>query len=213
LRYLTYCANDDRIRGDQLGSLEYFRINLKEAAKELGVEISDNHGILGDCFVCAYICRVFSSHSHSSDADRAHAQQVEDVHSAMIRRLRSDVKDSQQASARYFQGLGGDSVYFEQDGMGKSNTYIPFLANNRSKSAGAASELLQLHYMLHIVAGLGMFLVWSPLFIKGGADFSMTCWWTVLMHVTGELKFELPRRWNFHSDRGDGNWSVATLGY
>jgi hypothetical protein len=213
MRYLTHCANDDRISADEMGSLEYFRVNLKKAAAELGVEISNNHGILGDCFVCSYVCRTLSSKSHASKSDKEHAHKVEQAHSDMIRRLRNEVKDSQQASARYFQGKGGDSIYFEQDGMGKQNTFLPFLAHNRSKSAGSASDLLQLHFMLHIVAGLGMFLVWSPLFIKGGADFNMTCWWTVLMHMTGELKLTLPRRWNFHSDRGDGNWSVATLGF
>ena len=122
----------------------------------MGVEISDNHGILGDCFVCSYVAQIFSSGSHSSPAEIAHAAKIEQLHSHMIQRLRNEVKDDQQKSARYFQGLGGDAIYLEQDGVGKYNTFVPFLSNNRSKSANSPSELLQLHYMMHI-----LWLVWG----------------------------------------------------
>jgi hypothetical protein len=212
LRYLQECVNNDSIRAHELGCLDYFRQNLKKAANEMGVEISDNHGILGDCFVCSYVCQIFSSGSHSSPVEIAHATKIEQLHSNMIQRLRNQTKDAQQASARYFQGLGGDTIYFEQDGVGKHNTFVPFLANNRSKSAHSPSELLQLYFMMHIVAGLGLYIVWAPPFVKGGSDFNMTCWWTVLMDVT-DRGFKLPRHLKFHSDRGDGNWSVGQLAF
>jgi hypothetical protein len=213
LRYLQSCVNDDSIRADKLGSIEYFRENLKKAAREMGVEISDNHGILGDCVVCSYGAQIFSSGSHSSPAEIAHAAKIEQLHSHMIQRLRNEVKDDQQKSARYFQGLGGDTIYLEQDGVGKHNTFVPFLSNNRSKSASSPSELLQLHYMMHIVAGLGLYIVWAPPFVRGGSDFNMTCWWTVLMDVTITRGHKLPRHLKFHSDRGDGNWSVVQLAF
>jgi hypothetical protein len=108
-------VNNDSIRADKLGGIEYFRENLKKAAREMGVEISDNHGILGDCFVCSYVAQIFSSGSHSSAAEIARAAKIEQLHSYMIQRLRNEVKYDQQKSARYFQGVGGDAIYLWLD--------------------------------------------------------------------------------------------------
>ena len=67
----------------------------------MGVEISDNHGILGDCFVCSYVAQIFSSGSHSSPAEIAHAAKIEQLHSHMIQRLRNEVKDEAEISALF----------------------------------------------------------------------------------------------------------------
>ena len=37
--------------------------------------------------------------------------------------------------------------------------------------------------MMHCIAGFGLWVVWSPPFVKGGADFNMTAWWLVLHGV------------------------------
>ena len=138
LRYLSACANDDTIDPDEYGCFSYFRQNMKELAREMAVEVTNNLGILGDCFVCAYIASVFTD-PHATVADKKHAMQVELLHSSMIRRMRKQTKEYEQASAQYFRGEGGKAIQLEQDGIGKHNTFVPFLANNRSKSANNSS--------------------------------------------------------------------------
>jgi hypothetical protein len=66
--------------------------------------------------------------------------------------------------------------------------------------------------MMHCIAGFGLWVVWSPPFVKGGADFNMTAWWLVL-HGVIDAGHKLPPKLKFLSDRRDGNWSVSQLGW